>query len=128
MRELRSESIVVSHSTVPASSQNQRTAGARRGVHAREQALRGGDGALQALDDQAERVADLRLLLELVLEEAEDGGVEEGRVGRHWEGGRAVLLWCFVVCGWRDEALRMTLRIGWERVNVLGKLYSARFT
>lgn len=66
------------------------TAGAGCGVDARQQALCGGDGALEALDDLGEGVADLGLFLELVLEVGEDGGVEEGRVGGH-DGG---LWWC----------------------------------
>lgn len=56
------------------------TACAGRGVDAGEQALGGGDGALEALDDLGEGVADLGLLLDLVLEVGEDGGVEEGRL------------------------------------------------
>lgn len=51
-------------------------------MHAGEQALGRGDGAVEALDELREGVADLGLLLELGLEGGEDGGVEE-----RWRGG-----------------------------------------
>lgn len=47
-------------------------------MHLCEQALGGADGALEALQDLGEGVADARLLLELGLEAGKDGGVEEG--------------------------------------------------
>lgn len=56
-------------------------------MHAGQKRLGGRHGPFEALDDLGEGVADLRLLVELVLEEGEDGGVEErllGRHGRHW--------------------------------------------
>lgn len=55
-------------------------------MHPRQQGLGGGDGALEALDDAGQVVADGGLLLELGLEGAEDLGVEEGH-GGGFEGG-----------------------------------------
>lgn len=57
-------------------------------MNPRENALGGGDGSLEALDDLGQGIADLSLLFELVFEVVEDGGVEEGGVGGHdgwWE-------------------------------------------
>jgi hypothetical protein len=59
-------------------------------VDARKQALSGSDGALEALDDLGEVITDAGLLVNLLLEVGEDGGVEEGVVGGHGGG-------CFVV-------------------------------
>lgn len=63
------------------------TALAGRGVDAGEKGLGVGDGALEALHDLGEGVADLGLLVEFVLEVLEDGGVEEAGVGVGRHGG-----------------------------------------
>lgn len=64
-------------------------------MDAREQSLGGSDGAFEALDDLGEVIADAGLLVNLLLEVGEDGGVEEGVVGRH--GGGWLAGWLFVV-------------------------------
>ena len=63
------------------------TALAGRGVDAGEKSLGVGDGALEALHDLGERVADLGLLVEFILEVLKDGGVEEAGVGIGRHGG-----------------------------------------
>lgn len=75
-------------------------------MDAREQALCGSDGTLEALDDLGEVITDAGLLVNLLLEVGEDGGVEEGVVGGH--GGGSLLL---LKVG---EALRMRLCFGLE--------------
>jgi hypothetical protein len=55
-------------------------------VDARKQALSGSDGALEALDDLGEVITDAGLLINLLLEVGEDGGIEEGVFGGHGGG------------------------------------------
>lgn len=62
-----------------------------------QETLRRTDGALEALHDLSEGIADLGFFLELGLEAAEDGGVEEAGLVGHCGLSVNVKLWLMVL-------------------------------